>query len=358
MRRISLVIAMLSFMAISNISFAQTKRSQVVENGGTGKFKAEIVEDASLPTHMVYRPTDLKAAVNDAGKLPVILYANGGCANSSIEIRYFLNELASHGYVAVAIGPYEEDDFFAHWTDVMQNMYPENKTVVLANGTVVEKPTAEQVKARQEMIQKMIAQESQQQNSKKSKKNQPTPPPVNVSSQPTSPLMLLDALDWLIKQNADKESEYYHMLDLSKVAVMGQSCGGVQAIGVAHDPRVSTCVVLNSGMGDMQMQGITPAQLDNINVPMFYLIGGPTDIAYANAAKDFEKLQNISVVMANTQDGHEGTYYEAHGGLYAEAVLSWLDWQLKGCLSECAPFVNERAAALMYPDWTFVRKNF
>jgi hypothetical protein len=37
---------------------------------------------------------------------------------------------------------------------------------------------------------------------------------------------------------------------------------------------------------------------------MFYMIGGPGDIAYANAQKDYERIaDNIPVVMLNSKDG-------------------------------------------------------
>jgi pimeloyl-ACP methyl ester carboxylesterase len=50
------------------------------------------------------------------------------------------------------------------------------------------------------------------------------------------------------KQNADRSSPFYKKIDVSKVAVMGQSCGGLQAIAVSPDPRVTTSVIMNSGV--------------------------------------------------------------------------------------------------------------
>src|SRR6185503_15205749 len=39
------------------------------------------------------------------GKLPIIAWGNGGCANNGLAHRNFLMEIASHGYLAIAIGP-------------------------------------------------------------------------------------------------------------------------------------------------------------------------------------------------------------------------------------------------------------
>ena len=140
---------------------------------------------------------------------------------------------------------------------------------------------------------------------------------------------------------------------------MGQSCGGAQVLGVAHDPRIKTCVMLNSGIGDMDMMGTTKDALENLHTPMFYMIGGPGDIAYENAQKDYERIaDNIPVVMLNSKDGHSGTYYEKYGGNYAKAVVKWLDWQLKGQVGQSALFLDDEYLKMKFPEWQGVRKNF
>ena len=140
---------------------------------------------------------------------------------------------------------------------------------------------------------------------------------------------------------------------------MGQSCGGAQVLAIAYDPRIKTCVMLNTGIGDMEMMGATKECLKNLHTPMFYMIGGPGDIAYANAQKDYERIaDNIPVVMLNSKDGHSGTYYEAHGGNYAKAVVKWLDWQLKGKVGQAALFLDDEYLKMKFPEWQGVRKNF
>ena len=69
---------------------------------GTGQYSAMLEEDQSLPTHTIYRPQDLSAVKE---KLPIIAWGNGGCANNGLSHRNFLMEIASHGYLAIAIGP-------------------------------------------------------------------------------------------------------------------------------------------------------------------------------------------------------------------------------------------------------------
>ena len=73
---------------------AQTVQKQVVEEGGTGPFKSEVVGDASCPGFTVYRPQNLKDVVARQGALPVIVYANGACFNNNVEMRLLLSEAA------------------------------------------------------------------------------------------------------------------------------------------------------------------------------------------------------------------------------------------------------------------------
>ena len=346
-----LMTAML-FAASVGLMKAQTVQRQVVEEGGTGPFKSEVVGDASCPGFTVYRPQNLKEVVAQKGALPVIVYANGACFNNNVEMRLLLSEVASYGYVAAAIGPYDEADVMAQWRGVLKSAYPETKgEVIMANGEKILPLTVEEKKAREEQQAKQ--REQALKNAKEGKKQ----PAVPVFS--TYPKMLLEVLDWLTEQNATSGSEYYHCLDLDHVAAMGQSCGGAQVLGVAYDPRIKTCVMLNTGIGDMEMMGATKENLKNLHQPMFYMIGGPADIAYANAQKDYERIaDNIPVVMLNSKDGHSGTYYEKYGGNYAKAVIKWLDWQLKGRVGQSALFLDDEYLKMKFPEWQGVRKNF
>ena len=342
--RIIPFITSVCFLLTANVLYAQTIQSYEIEDGGSGPYKAIVVADESLPAFTVYRPVNMNAAVEAQGKLPVILYANGACANSTVQMRFLLNDVASYGYIAVGIGPFDHEDPNANWTNVLMRSYPEDKdNVVLSNGTRISKPTPEQTAAAQEEQRRRFSNQN------------------NTGTQAsfrTYPKQLLEALDWLTDQNADPEGEYFHMIDIEHVVVMGQSCGGAQALSVAHDPRVSTVIALNSGFGAMSMQGGSAKSLASLHTPVLYLIGGPTDIAYENAAGDFEAINHVPVVMINTRDGHNGTYYEKNGGPYAIVVRKWLDWQLKGKIGQSALFLDDEYFSLLHSDWTIARKNY
>ena len=77
------------------VSFEQMK---VVEFGGSGPHKAVAVREKSLPDFVVYRPMMMR------GKMPVLIFCNGGCMDTSIGYENMLSDIASYGYIVVAIG--------------------------------------------------------------------------------------------------------------------------------------------------------------------------------------------------------------------------------------------------------------
>ena len=339
------------------LCFAQTEKTQVIENGGTGPWKSVAVGDASLPTHTIYRPENLKAYVDENGKIPVLLYANGACVNNNLEMSRLLSEVASWGYIVLAIGPYAEmpdDAFYAQWKGVVRGWYPETKEVaIMGNGERLTPYTEAELaeRAAQQEAERKAAEAAAKKN--KGKKAAPAPAPFR-----TYPRQLLEALDWLTDQNANAQSEYYHLIDLDKVAAMGQSCGGAQVLAVAHDPRIKTCLIFNSGMGEMAMSGASKESLANLHQPMLYLNGGSADVACENANGDWKRIKDVPVVKISTIDGHHGTYYEKHAGAYAVAARQWLNWQLKGKIGDSALFMNDEYGKTMHPDWIFDRKNW
>lgn len=269
----------------------------VIENGGTGPFPAIATEDSSLPGMTIYRPADLAPFGNDR-KLPVLLWANGACANTTQEHKNFLNEIASHGYLVVAIG-------------LLNQIEQRNDT----------------------------------------------------SRLPTSSKQLLAALEWVLAQNNSKESDYSGKIAEAKVAAMGMSCGGLQAIEISDDPRITTTVVCNSGVLPSPsplkgMPGLTKEALANFHAPVLYIMGGPSDIAYKNAMDDFARVNHVPIVITNLDVGHAGTYSRPHGGEYTPVALAWLDWQLKGEEAKSKVFVGKDNELGRDPKWSVEAKNF
>lgn len=106
-----------------------------------------------------------------------------------------------------------------------------------------------------------------------------TPPAANASgSLPgANPAAMTAAIDW-VQENAGK-GDWAHV-DASRIGTWGQSCGGLEAYAAGlNDSRVNHLGIFNSGQlteqASQQVAG-------SISKPVFYLLGGPSDVAYPN----------------------------------------------------------------------------
>lgn len=287
-----IVLLMIGLNSFNPLS-AQETQVRVVEDGGTGDFSAIMYTDESLSTHTIFRPKDL-TIFSEKVKLPIIAWGNGACANSPWEHINFLSEVASHGFLVIAIGPMPKE--------------------------------GERGGGR------------------------------STSSQ------LIDAIDWAIAQNSDKESLLFGKIDISKIAVSGMSCGGLQTLETAPDPRITTAVVCNSGIiggggGMPGMPGLTKDHLAKLHTPTLYLLGGESDIAYKNGMDDYERINHVPVFMANMDVGHGGTYSQPHGGEFAKVATAWYKWQLKGDKKAGKMFTGNPCGLSKSDVWTVEKKN-
>jgi hypothetical protein len=174
---------------------------------------------------------------------------------------------------------------------------------------------------------------------------------------------MIDAIQWATAEKDRAASKYYKRLDSGKIAVMGQSCGGVQAIEIAADRRVSTAVIWNSGLfGKPTNLGggktLSKQDLESIHVPVAYISGDPRDIAFKNAEADFDYLTKFPAFRAYERGvGHGGTYREPNGGEFSGIAVAWLNWQLKGDQRAALMFRGSDCGLCVNPKWVVRTKN-
>lgn len=296
-----------ALVALATLAGAQPPNMEEInrrpDNAGTGAYPAMKEEDPSLPAHVVYRPADLAALGSQ--KLGVVAWGNGGCSPDGASSRFHLLELASHGYV------------------------------VIASGKILSGPGA----------------------------------PARVEGQQperTTETQLTSALDWALAENTRQGSPYFGRIDPAQVAVSGFSCGGIQALAVAGDPRIKTLVLQNTGILNEQpanggagggMLPLKKEDLMKIHTPTIYILGGDTDIAYANGMDDFKRIEHVPVAAANLLGvGHGGTYSQENGGVAAQVAVSWLDWQLRGDAEAGRMFVGADCGLCTDAAWSFEAK--
>lgn len=275
---ITLVMVMAGWMNIQ----AQTRNSVVMDGGGSGPYKAVMTDDESLPGFTIYRPGDIQSASKIEGALPVVLFGNGGCYRSSQPYAKFLTEIASHGYVLMAVGEWriehDPDEAKVWELDDEKSTLKTNDAKSLVN----------------------------------------------------------TALNWLEKENQRAGSEFYQTVNTHNVAAMGYSCGGVQALimGTLGDKRIKTVVGMNTGAfidGGPLNGMITKDDLQKLTTPIIYMLGGEKDDAAPNGRDDFKRINHVPVVLATYPSvGHTATYQDHQGGAFGQMARTWLDYQLKG----------------------------
>jgi dienelactone hydrolase len=270
---------------------------------GTGPYAAVKAESPAFPDHVVYRPADLAAL--GAAQLPVVVWGNGGCSDDGAAERLFLEDVASHGYLVVAPGTIKSGP----------GAPPQPPEPPLPNGQLSAKTNAEQVRA---------------------------------------------GLDEAAAANAGP-GPLHGRLDLSRAAVAGYSCGGLQALQVAGDPRIKAVVIMHSGVFKDRSEPIHSMHVDKsvlktLHTPVIYILGGVRDIAYPNGTDDVARIDTVPVLLASHDVGHGGTYFQANGGEEAQVAEHWLDWQLKGDRAAGRMFQGADCTLCRAPGWTVRQK--
>jgi hypothetical protein len=290
-----------------------------------GPYKVQEMMESSLARHTVYRPIDLKSV---KGKLPIVAFGNGGCSMIGNAFETYLTEIASYGFLIIASGP------------IQPEFPPEGRPG--ANGATMGQP--------------------------------PDAIVSKLSPERSKTSYLFEAIDWAVAQNRDPKSPYCGRIAADMIAVSGQSCGALEALEAAVDPRIRTAIIFNSGI----MRGMPPVlsmkqadgktveivvpgseeTLKKLHTPVIYLIGGEKDIAYKNSESDYQQIEGIPLFNANLDNvGHNGSLSKPFGGKMAQAARLWLEWQLKGDLEAAKAFVGPDCTLCKDPEWAVKKKN-
>ncbi|MBR4921664.1 MAG: alpha/beta hydrolase [Prevotella sp.] len=272
------------------------QKSRLVEEGGTGPYKAIMKEEATLKAHTVFVPQDL-SKFNKNNPLPVLVWGNGACSNSPFEHYKFLNEIASYGFIVVATGyiPMTDEWYRGPMSTTEQQI---------------------------ESIDWVEAQNAD--------KNSPYYQKIDVKNIAVAGMScgglqtLFNCADPRIKT-----------LMICNSGLFNQENAGSAVGGMPMPPK---------------------SKLKEIHTSIIYILGGETDIAYQNGMDDFHRIDHVPACATNYPVGHGGTYAQPHGGEFSVVALAWLQWQLKGDQTAAKLFKGQDCGLSTREKWT-IEKN-
>ena len=275
---------------------ARAGRSRIVEDGGTGQYKAIMKEDPTLKEHTILVPQDL-TPFNAKHPLPVLVWGNGTCANSPFEHINFLNEIASHGYIVLATGVIPMTDEWYRGPMSRSEQQIESIDWIIAQNSDPNSPYYNKIDVKN----------------------------ICVAGMSCGGLQTL-------YNCADPRIE---TLMICNSGLFKTSNANQAVAGMPMPPK---------------------DKLKEIHTPIIYILGGKTDIAYENGMDDFHLIQHVPACATNFPVGHGGTYREPHGGEFSVVALAWLDWQLRGDKQAAKMFKGKNCELSKRDKWT-IEKN-
>jgi len=164
---------------------------------------------------------------------------------------------------------------------------------------------------------------------------------------------LKSAIDWAEAENKRDGSPLKGKIATDKVAVMGQSCGGMLSVELGADPRVDTIGVFNSGArGDMN------ALVGALHGPVLLINGGERDPLMGMSHDTFNASNKLPTFYGSRHGaGHTATMEHPGGGEWANVAWNWAEWQLKGDKQAKKMFVGKNCGLCTNENWDVEQKN-
>jgi lysophospholipase L1-like esterase/dienelactone hydrolase len=259
----------------------------------TGPYKVIMEVDESLPNHTIYRPADLSAFPSE-DKLPVIVMSGPGCDFDGDSYRPFWTEIASYGYLVIAVGlPVPE----------------ELRAALFFNKT-------EDVKDGLDWAFAVNRWKAGKYSGKIDTSN------VVLMGQSCGGMIMTDLA-------AD-----------SRVSMLVYWNSGIGLMGNAGTSQSSGNYFLKT-----------------LKKPLAFF-AGDTDMARQVSTASFEAVELAPAFFAVREipgDAHGGTFRENNGGAYGTAAVAWLNWWTKGDKEAAGMFRGDPCGLANDPKWVEVR---
>jgi dienelactone hydrolase len=295
--------------------------------------------DASLPTHTLFHPK-----IWAGRRLPLIVWENGGCMNDPTPYTPLLSQIASHGYFVIAKGFKGAPPPSPPPAALMQMQPAQLSAEAIAAGQM---PTG------------------------------PIYPTLFKSGREPNDLMV-KAIEWARKETRNPKSKYHNQIDTNRIGLTGYSCGGFTSLQVAPlEKSVASVIIFNSGTNPnwTMAQGKELMATFRPGVPVAWINGGPSDVAYVGGQRDWTLVPNTMPAMHVEYDfkappnptimtgGHvvfwrspQTAEYQA---LLATMATNWFDYTLRSDNSKARAYLFDTPCGFCAdPLWSVKLKNW
>jgi dienelactone hydrolase len=173
----------------------------------------------------------------------------------------------------------------------------------------------------------------------------------NVGQQEALGKEQVAAVDWVIAENERSGSDLFGKMDITKVAAMGYSMGGLASTASGADPRWTTTVHVSGGNGD--------GSIKKLHAPAIFLCGTSADgdIAGDNCKTDFEQAMTPVFFGIFKGGSHVAITTSPYKERITTVITGWLRWQLMGDQGLKSMFVGDQCTLCKDANWTTQQKN-
>ena len=138
--------------------------------------------------------------------------------------------------------------------------------------------------------------------------------PLSTATGSGDPLPTIVGLDWIIEQNEDSGSPYYHCLDTSRIGQIGHSFGGMSTCLSASDPRYKALATI---CGTTTLSGV--------HTPMLFYCGGKDNTVSCSGVKNtFLTVTDQPSFFINEHNSDHGWWvYQGPDGVSLSSAAAW-----------------------------------
>jgi dienelactone hydrolase len=147
-------------------------------------------------------------------------------------------------------------------------------------------------------------------------------------------------MDWIIEQNEDPSSHFYHRLDISNIGQLGHSFGGMSTCKTASDPRYKALATI---CGTSAISGL--------HTPILFFCGGNDNTVKCKGVEDvFDSVKDHPAIFINEKNADHGSWvYQGPNGVSLSAAAAWFRVHLMND--------TENRKFFYGPNCTFCRDN-